>query len=207
MTVGESRNAVEAGSGRPAGLRGAGRLLRVLRNDLEGLHVRLRIANAILFFCPHFALNRLRTAIYRRCGIRIGARALILGTMDLSGAGRIWQRLRIGADCQITTPLYADLNANITIGNNVAVAHHAVLVTTNHRMGSAQRRSGPWNCAPIAIGDGCWIGACVTILPGVTIGRGSVIAAGAVVTEDVPPNTLAGGVPARVIRALSEEEE
>jgi maltose O-acetyltransferase len=55
---------------------------------------------------------------------------------------------------------------------------------------------------PVSIEDGAWIAARVTILPGVTIGRGTVVAAGAVVTRDVPPNTLAAGVPARVKREL-----
>jgi maltose O-acetyltransferase len=182
----------------------SGRLWRVLLNDVEGLHFRLRVANAVLFFCPHFCFNRFRTLIYRGCGIRIGPRTLILGRLDLSGGGRIWERLTIGAQCQITTPLYVDLNAKVTIGDNVAIAHQVMLMTTNHEMGSSRRRSGPWKCAPIVIEDGCWIGARATILPGVTVGRGSVVAAGAVVAADVPPDTLVGGVPAKPIRTLSE---
>jgi acetyltransferase-like isoleucine patch superfamily enzyme len=57
---------------------------------------------------------------------------------------------------------------------------------------------------PIRIEDGVWIGSRVTVLPGVTIGAGAVIAAGAVVNRDVPPDTLVGGVPARVLRHLDE---
>jgi acetyltransferase-like isoleucine patch superfamily enzyme len=55
----------------------------------------------------------------------------------------------------------------------------------------------------IVIGDNAWLGTDVMILPGVTVGEGSVVAAGAVVTQDVPPYTLAGGIPARALRALS----
>ena len=60
--------------------------------------------------------------------------------------------------------------------------------------------------APIHIGRHVWIGANATVLPGVTIGEGAIVAAGAVVTKDVPKNTMVGGVPARVIRTIDEEE-
>lgn len=60
--------------------------------------------------------------------------------------------------------------------------------------------------APIVIGDKVWIGANATVLPGVTIGKGAIVAAGAVVHRDVPPFTVVGGVPARILRELSQEE-
>jgi len=181
------------------------RAFRALWGDLQALHPRLRLANAMLFFLPHFAMNRLRTAIYRRiCGMDIGAGTIIMGTMQLAGGGPILKRLHIGENCQITTPFYADLNAEIRIGDRVAVAHHVVLITTDHDFRSPHRRSGPTRYAPIVLEDGCWIGARVTILPGVKVGRGSVVAAGAVVTSDVPPNALVGGVPAKLIKTLPD---
>ena len=60
--------------------------------------------------------------------------------------------------------------------------------------------------APIVIGDKVWIGANATVLPGVTIGKGAIVAAGAVVTRDVPPNTIVAGVPARVVREIRPGE-
>ena len=60
--------------------------------------------------------------------------------------------------------------------------------------------------APIVIGDRVWIGSNATVLPGVTIGDGAIVAAGAVVTKDVAPNTVVAGVPARLLRPLTEEE-
>lgn len=187
-----------------ASLRGSlpARLWEIVASELKYLRLRLRLANAILFFCPHFALNRLRTAVYRWCGVEIGAGTMICGSIELSGSGAIFKKLKIGKKCLITAPLYADLNDTITIGHNVAIGHHVVLITSSHDMRNEFRRCGCIVSAPIVLENGCWIGARATILPGVTVGRGAVVAAGAVVTQSVPPNTLVGGVPAKPIRSL-----
>ncbi len=182
------------------------RLWEIVVSEMKYLRLRLRLANAILFFCPHFALNRLRTAVYRWIGVEIGAGTMICGSIELSGSGEIWKRLKIGKKCLITAPLYADLNGTITIGNNVAIGHHVVLITSSHDMRNEFRRCGWIVTGPIVLENGCWIGAGATILPGVTVGRGAVVAAGSVVTKDVPPNTLVGGVPAKPIRSLPCED-
>jgi maltose O-acetyltransferase len=176
----------------------------ILYGDLAAFHIRLRILHVLLFFMPHLCFNRTRAWLYRLFGVRVGASALIMGRIDMAGPGRIWERLAIGAECQITTPFYADLNDSITIGRGVSVGHHVVCITANHETGWDTRRCGVCIPKPIVIEDGCWIGARATILPGVTVGQGSVVAAGAVVTADVPPNTLVGGVPAKVIKTLPE---
>lgn len=92
----------------------------------------------------------------------------------------------------------------IFIGDDVLIGHNVVLATLNHA--SSPKHRGTMLPAPIHIGSRVWIGSHATILPGVTIGDGAIVAAGAVVTRDVPENTVVGGVPAHVIRALSEEE-
>lgn len=92
----------------------------------------------------------------------------------------------------------------ITIGNGVLIGHNVVLSTLNHDPAPARRA---WlHPAPIVIGDRVWIGSNATVLPGVTIGDGAIVAAGAVVTKDVAPNTVVAGVPARLLRPLTEEE-
>jgi acetyltransferase-like isoleucine patch superfamily enzyme len=101
----------------------------------------------------------------------------------------------IGYECAFTGP------ADITIGDQVMIAHKVNLVTAGHPVEPAKRRSYI-TAAPITLETNVWIGAAATILPGVTIGADSVVAAGAVVTHDVAPATLVGGVPAKVIRTL-----
>ncbi len=92
----------------------------------------------------------------------------------------------------------------ISIGDGALIGHNVVLATVNHGLNPAQRH---WNfVSPITIGKNVWIGANATVLQGVTIGDDAVVAAGAVVTKDVPARTVVGGVPAKVIRQITEDE-
>ena len=90
----------------------------------------------------------------------------------------------------------------ITIGDDVLIGHQVVIATLNHDMDPAKR--GNMTPAPVKIGSRVWIGAHATILPGVTVGENAVIAAGAVVTKDVPANTVVAGVPAKIIKKIGE---
>ncbi len=88
----------------------------------------------------------------------------------------------------------------ITIEDNVLIGPRVNLVTENHPLDPADRRA--LVARPIVIGRNAWIGAAATILPGVTVGENAVVAAGAVVTTDVPANTVVGGVPAKFIKNI-----
>lgn len=120
----------------------------------------------------------------------------------------------------VFTPFHTNMGKNITFGKNIFINHDCSfldlggivlednvqigpkvsLVTENHPLDPAQRRS--LICSPIRIKRNAWIGAGAIILPGVTVGENSVVAAGAVVSKDVPDNVVVAGVPAKVMRQL-----
>lgn len=92
----------------------------------------------------------------------------------------------------------------VTIGNHVNLAQGITVTALNHNFDDTTKRIDEQGIAtkPVVISDDVWIGANAVILPGVTIGRHVVVAAGAVVTKDVPDNTIVGGVPATIIKKL-----
>lgn len=90
----------------------------------------------------------------------------------------------------------------VTIGDNVMIGPNTLISTVNHPLDPVGRRKHLGIAKPVTIGDDVWIGGNATILPGVTIGNNVVVGAGAVVTRDIPDNSLALGVPARVVKRL-----
>ncbi|MBR0072660.1 MAG: sugar O-acetyltransferase, partial [Bacteroidales bacterium] len=93
----------------------------------------------------------------------------------------------------------------VYIGNHVMVGPHTLITTVGHPLSPKGRREYHALAKPVRIGNDVWIGGNVTILPGVTIGNNVVVAAGSVVTKDVPDNTLVGGVPAKVIKTIEND--
>ena len=93
----------------------------------------------------------------------------------------------------------------INIGDNVFIGPYCGFYTATHPVKYAERNKGLEKALPINIGDNCWFGANVTVLQGVTIGSGCVIAAGSVVTEDIPANSVAAGVPAVVKKKIEQD--
>lgn len=112
--------------------------------------------------------------------------------------------ITVGKNVFINTGCRFQDQGGITIGDGVQIGHNVVLATLNHDEDPARRSQT--HPAPVVIGDNVWLAANVTVTPGVTIGDGAIVAAGAVVTKDVPPNTVVGGVPARVIKTIKTEE-
>ena len=156
--------------------------------------------------------------------IRTTAELNNLVTDDLGKIREVFSRL-VGKPVDETffliPPFYTDFGENINIGKNVFVNHACTfmdrggivledevligpkvnLITTNHPINPSERRATI--SQPIVIKKRAWIGAASTVMPGVTIGENSIVAAGAVVTKDVPANTIVGGVPAKVIKIIS----
>ena len=119
-----------------------------------------------------------------------------------SGKGiRLGDRSDLGMDALIMGPL--------TVGADVMMGPRCVLISDNHATsdtGRPMNRQGYVPSRAIVVEDDVWIGAGVTILPGVRVGRGSVVGAGAVVTKDVPAWSVAAGNPARVVRTRTRSE-
>lgn len=110
------------------------------------------------------------------------------------------KHIRIGKNVFINSgAMFTDLGG-ITLEDNVLIAPRVNILTVNHPEDPAKRRG--LILKPVVIKKGAWIGAGATILPGVTVGENAIVAAGAVVGKDVPANTIAGGVPAKVIREI-----
>ena len=127
----------------------------------------------------------------------------------------------IDKSTRIFPPFYTNFGRLITLGKNVFINHACSfldlggitieddaligpkvnLITENHPLDPADRQT--LLLKPIVIKRNAWIGAAATILPGVTIGENAVVAAGAVVSKDVPANTIVGGVPAKIIKSIN----
>lgn len=91
----------------------------------------------------------------------------------------------------------------ITIGKGTVIAYEAIIWTLNHDYNDVKFRV---KGAPVSIGEHCWICSRAIVLPGVTIGDGAIVASGAVVTKDVPPFAIVGGIPAKIIGHRNEQE-
>lgn len=157
--------------------------------------------------------------------IRTTAKLNNLVTDDLQEVNTVFSEL-IGKEVDdtffIIPPFYTDFGENINIGKNVFINHACTfmdrggitiednvligpkvnLITTNHPINPAERRATI--SQPIVIKKGAWIGVGATILPGVIIGKNSIVAAGAVVSKNVPDNTIVGGIPAKFIKSITE---
>ncbi len=126
--------------------------------------------------------------------IVIGDHSTILRNCEILAPVHIGSNTFLNRDCYV--------RPKTSIGNNVAIGPFSRFVSDTHAIGPSHRRAAESRFDPIVVENGAWIGAGVTVLGGVTIGFGSIIGAGSVVTKDVPPNVIAAGAPAKVIRHL-----
>ena len=115
------------------------------------------------------------------------------------------KNISVGKNVFINSGCRFQDQGGITIGDGALIGHNVVLATLNHDIDPRKRST--MHSAPIVIGKNVWLGANATVLPGVIIGDGAIIAAGAVVTKNVPPNVIVGGVPAKVIKKIEIDQE
>lgn len=143
---------------------------------------------------------RMDTPPYRQ--FSLGKRSVIESYCCINNAVGdvvIGDHTRVGIHCTVIGP--------VTIGSHVNLAQGITVTALNHNFKDTALRIDEQGIStkPVVIGDDVWIGANAVILPGVTIGRHAVVAAGAVVTKDVPDNCIVGGVPAHIIKGLNPQ--
>jgi maltose O-acetyltransferase len=156
--------------------------------------------------CTLRAYRRLRTAILR-CWLKLilkkcGARLQVQRPFVILGPAQV----AIGDDVSFGAYLHIWGMGGVTIGNRVMIGSHVAITSLTHDYTAAAMK-GTSIARPIVIEDDVWLGTHCVILPGVCVGRGAVVAAGAVVTEDVPPYTVVAGVPARLLKRRPEAIE
>jgi acetyltransferase-like isoleucine patch superfamily enzyme len=157
--------------------------------------------NAVLLFTP----DQLIPDMLRQHGARLGDDVELRGPVRFTNAGNqqaCYSNLSIGEHSRVERDLFLDLEDRIMIENNVTIAMQVTISTHIGLAYSPLTTLYPYSHAPVVIREGAYIGAAVTILQGAEIGRCAVVAAGAVVTKNVPPNTVCGGVPARILKDL-----
>nr|WP_051309254.1 acyltransferase [Desulfogranum japonicum] len=171
-------------------------------------HAKVPLNRAILDYfvelymvvAPHDSLSsKVKSALMRWRGAIVGKRTKIWRDVWVDD----FRNLTLGDDITIGKSVMFICGGEIKIGSCVMIGHGAKVVSSGHRMpndpGEQMRFSGP-ESAPIIIENDVWICAGATILPGVKIGCGAIVAAGAVVTRNVEPYSVVGGVPATLIR-------
>lgn len=159
------------------------------------------LINIFLWPLPPTRLKLLRSYLYRIAGVVMQPDIFFCGRAWIYGRGNLY----IGESTWISPGaiIHTHLDADIRIGARCDIGPSVEFITGSHVIGTYQRRAGDGTASPISIGDGCWIGARTVILGGVSIGAGSVVAAGSVVTRDVPANVLVAGIPAKIKRILN----
>lgn len=159
----------------------------------------LYIISHIVHMLPNTRFWKFKRFLYGLCGISCSKGVRICSNVIISGTSN----LSIGCNTWIGHEVFILASHDINIGSNVNIAPRVFIGTGTHEIDmDGPSIAGQGYSMPITIGDGAWLCAGSIILAGVRIGRKSIIAAGAVVTQDVPDKQLWGGVPAKFIRKL-----
>lgn len=178
-------------------------LINALKVDWNELRPRWLLVQMLMKPFPRNVGTWLSPRLMRRAGFDIGEQTLFSALPVITGEKDMIQRLRIGKYCYINAGCTFDARDFITIGDDVSIGHEVMILTASHDSSHPGKRGGDITTAPVFVEDGAWLGARAIILPGVTVGAGAIVAAGAVVSKDVPAHTLVGGIPAKKIRELN----
>ncbi|MFD2167798.1 DapH/DapD/GlmU-related protein [Thalassotalea euphylliae] len=161
-------------------------------------HLFIMIGNAL----PRYGyFNHIRPKLYRAAGLNIEQGTTITGPLSLRADTT--QKIFIGSNTYFNSETrFGCEDSEIRIGSNVLVGPRVCFESASHHLSFEKGKGRGLFTKEIIIQDNAWIGAGVIVLQGVTIGEGAVVAAGAVVNKDVMPNTVVGGVPAKVIKEV-----
>ncbi len=182
------------------------KLPALLYEETYGFDPVWQLAKFLMLPFPLYTGGRVRTYVMRQLGFQVGRGTMIWDTPRFIGSKHVRTKVSIGDYCLLTVGSFLDLAAPIRLGNFVTLAPEVMLLTGTHDFHNPQNRAGKMEARPVTICDGVWLGARSMILPGVTVGEGSIVGAGAVVNKDVAAHTLVAGVPAVFIRKLPEEK-
>lgn len=166
--------------------------------------IKFFIYNFLQIFYTFLFLPPLRTIFLTLLGANINSEAILMGVKFFNWHINGPQGLTIGKDCFIGDETLIDLYDEVILEDQVTLAQR-VLVLTHVNVGYSNhplQKFFPKTSSRVVFNKGAAVGAGSTILPGVTIGKKSFVAAGSVVTRNVPPGVLVGGVPARIIRKI-----
>lgn len=180
----------------------AGKLRELLEADWLGLPLCWAQALLDAVLPNDDVFRNVRAVAFKCLGLRVSWTSKVGRRVTVTDR----RKFRSGRGTHINHEAYFDCHRPIAIGSFCDIGYRTTFVTAGHELVSDFASVRPLSDAaskPITVEDFVWIGANATVLPGVTIGRGSVVAAGAVVTRDVEPYTLVAGVPARKVRSLS----
>lgn len=166
--------------------------------------VRFLLYIPISFFYKFMFISQLRVLLLKILGSRIDKYSIIMAVNFFNWHHKGPNGIKIGKDCFIADEVLIDLYDKVILENQVTLAQRVTILThlnvgyKNHPL----QKYFPKFSKPVIFKKGCVIGAASTILPGVTIGEQSFVAAGSVVTKNIPSKSLAAGVPARVISKI-----
>lgn len=156
-----------------------------------------------LLFIPF--VKKYHLPIYRALGMSIGSRCFIANDVKIIGD---YSNIKMDYNTSIYNGGMVVANNKVYIGENTGIAHQVLILTSSNPRGPKNKLSRIYKkkSAPVSIGHNCWIGARVTILPGVSIGNYCVVAAGTVVTKNIPDYSVVAGVPAKIVKVLDAKE-
>ncbi len=156
--------------------------------------MRYYIINLIMKFLPHSRLFAVKRLLLKFAGCIIGSNVRVQQLRLLGTKLEIGENSFIGAETMVSGPV----TTKLTIGKNCDISNRVNFVLGTHKVGDTHHRAAEGYGENIVVGDGVWIGFAAMVLPGVKIGNGAIVAAGAVVTKDVPENVMVAGCPSTI---------